>query len=133
MIKKLNLDDCLSIGKNIAKLHKATSKLKLNRSNSLSIKLLPSLLSKIDRRINKISSNLKTDMKFELKYLSKIWPNKLPKGVIHSDLFIDNIFFLKENSMDLLIFIFHLQIIMHTSLLFVSMLYALIELEINIY
>ena len=94
--KKLNLDDCLAIGKNIAKLHKATSKLKLNRSNSLSIKLLPSLLSKIDRRINKISINLKTDMKFELKYLIKIWPNKLPKGVIHSDLFIDNIFFFKR-------------------------------------
>ena len=39
--KKLNTKDCLAIGKNIAKLHKATIKLKLKRTNSLSIKLLP--------------------------------------------------------------------------------------------
>tara|TARA_Y100000992_G_scaffold300638_1_gene269692 strand:- start:11 stop:979 length:969 start_codon:yes stop_codon:yes gene_type:complete len=94
--KKINPSDCTAIGKNIAKLHKATKKLNLNRKNSLSIKLLPNLLSKIDSRINKLSKNLKFQMKNDLSNISKVWPKKLPKGVIHSDLFIDNIFFFKR-------------------------------------
>ncbi len=94
--KKLNTKDCLAIGKNIAKLHKATIKLKLRRTNSLSIKLLPKLLSKIDNRINKLSKDLKLQMRNELKKLIKKWPKNLPKGIIHSDLFIDNIFFFRK-------------------------------------
>ena len=94
--KKLNTKDCLAIGKNIAKLHKATIKLKLKRTNSLSIKLLPKLLSKIDNRINKLSKDLKLQMRNELKKLIKKWPKNLPKGIIHSDLFIDNIFFFRK-------------------------------------
>ena len=94
--KKLNTKDCFAIGKNIAKLHKATIKLKLKRTNSLSIKLLPKLLSKIDNRINKLSKDLKLQMRNELKKLIKKWPKNLPKGIIHSDLFIDNIFFFRK-------------------------------------
>ncbi len=94
--KKLNPSDCEQIGKNIAELHKATKKLKLNRKNSLSIKLLPKVLNKIDSRINKLSKNLKIKMKSDLKELARNWPKKLPNGVIHSDLFIDNIFFYKN-------------------------------------
>ena len=94
--KKLKPSDCKQIGRNIAELHKATKKLNLNRKNSLSIKLLPKILNKIDSRINKFSKNLKIKMKFDLKELAGNWPKKLPNGVIHSDLFIDNIFFYKN-------------------------------------
>ena len=44
-----------------------------------------------------MSKNLKFQMKNDLSNISKVWPKKLPKGVIHSDLFIDNIFFFKRN------------------------------------
>ena len=33
-------------------------------------------------------------MKHDLKYKNK-WPKNLPYGIIHGDLFIDNIFFYK--------------------------------------
>ena len=58
--------------------------------------LLSKVLNKIDRRINKLSKNLKTNMKSDLKKLAKNWPKNLPNGIIHSDLFIDNIFFYKK-------------------------------------
>ena len=35
-------------------------------------------------------------MNLDLKELARNWPKKLPNGVIHSDLFIDNIFFYKD-------------------------------------
>ena len=94
--KKLSPSDCNQIGKNVAKLHKATKKLKIKRKNSLSIKFLPRILGGIDNRINKFSKNLKISMKSDLNKLTKYWPKNLPKGVINCDLFIDNIFFYKN-------------------------------------
>ena len=41
--KQLTPSDCKQIGKNVAELHKATKKLKINRKNSLSIKELPKI------------------------------------------------------------------------------------------
>ena len=94
--KKLNPLNCREIGMKVAELHQATKKLKINRKNSMSIKFLPKILNKIDNRINKLSKNLKIGMKLDLKNLAKNWPKNLPNGVIHSDLFIDNIFFYKN-------------------------------------
>jgi len=88
--------DCYIVGKNIAKLHKASKKLKIYRNNSLSIKSWDKILNKIDKRINKISKNLTKSMRNELLRLKKEWPKNLPKGIIHCDLFIDNIFFKRK-------------------------------------
>ena len=94
--KQLDVGDCYAVGKNIAKLHIASKKIKLYRKNSIGINSWKPLLNKIDRKINKLSKNLIDNLENELKYINKKWPNKLPSGIIHSDLFIDNIFFLKK-------------------------------------
>ena len=93
---ELNYKDCYIVGKNIARLHKASKKLKIYRENSMSINSWRPLLNKIDNRINKISKNLKRSMKNDLKDIKLNWPKKLPNGIIHCDLFIDNIFFYKK-------------------------------------
>ena len=93
---QLNSKDCFIVGKNAALLHEASKKLKLYRKNSLSINSWGSILNKIDNKINKLSKNLKDLMKDDLRNLKKKWPKKMPNGIIHSDLFIDNIFFYKK-------------------------------------
>ena len=90
---KLKIQDCYEIGKNIAKLHMASKKIKLYRKNSMSLSSWPKLLNKIGNKSNKIDINLNSLMKNSLSYIKKRWPRKLSSGIIHGDLFIDNIFF----------------------------------------
>ncbi len=90
--KELNYNDCFIVGKNIAKLHLASKKLKLFRKNSLSV----SSWSLLFNRIGKVHKNSKELMQTELKYIKKNWPKKLPSGIIHADIFVDNIFFHKK-------------------------------------
>ena len=90
---KLKIQDCYEIGKNIAKLHMASKKIKLYRKNSMSLGSWPKLLNKIGNKSNKIDVNLNDLMKTSLRDIKKRWPRKLSSGIIHGDLFIDNIFF----------------------------------------
>ncbi len=94
--KILNNKNCYDIGKNIAKLHKASSKIRLYRKNSMSINNLDPLLKSIKFKFKTITPNLKSILKKNLIEIKKEWPKNIPKGIIHGDLFIDNIFF-KEN------------------------------------
>jgi len=90
---KLKVNDCYEIGKNIAKLHIASKKIKLYRKNSMSLNSWPKLLNKIGDKCKKIDPHLNNLMRTNLKEIKKNWPRKLVSGIIHGDLFIDNIFF----------------------------------------
>ncbi len=90
---ELNNNDCYVIGKNVAKLHRASKRLNIYRKNTLSVKSLGDILKKIDKRINKLSKNLIVSMENEIFQIKNEWPTNLPRGIIHSDLFTDNIFF----------------------------------------
>ena len=95
--KSLNPKNCYEIGKMIAQIHLSTSKIKLYRKNSMSIKNLNPLLNSIKFKSKKFT-NLEKFLKNNFKDIKKKWPKKLPKGIIHGDLFIDNIFF-KNNKL----------------------------------
>ena len=90
---KLNTKDCYEIGKNVAKFHKASKKIKLYRKNSMSLNSWTNLLKKIGNNCNNIDVSLKEMMTKSLTDIKKRWPRKLSNGIIHGDLFIDNIFF----------------------------------------
>ena len=92
----LNNKNCFDVGKNIAKFHKVTTKLKLYRQNSMSIHRLNDLLKTIKFKSNQITPNLKNTLNLCLKDIKNKWPKNLPQGIIHGDLFIDNIFFKKN-------------------------------------
>jgi len=95
---KANLDykNCFDIGKNIAKFHETTSKIYLYRENSMSIRKLDSLLRSIKFISKKKTLDLQSSLTRNLRDIKKEWPKNLPKGIIHGDLFIDNIFFNKN-------------------------------------
>ena len=93
--EKLNPKNCFEIGKIIARMHLVTKKMKIYRKNSMGIKNLDPLLKSIKFKSNK-SNNLKKFLVNNFKNIKKNWPKKLPNGIIHGDLFIDNIFFKKN-------------------------------------
>jgi homoserine kinase type II len=90
--QKLNSNNCYQIGKIISKMHLVTKKIKLSRKNSMGIKNLNPLLKSIKFKSQKFS-NLEKFLKKNFENIKKNWPTKLPNGIIHGDLFIDNIFF----------------------------------------
>ena len=90
------LSECRLIGKNIAKLHMVGRKIKLHRVNNLSIKSWIALNQSIKTKANKKIPNIYGFINTLLLDLKKKWPSQLPTGIIHGDLFPDNIFFNKK-------------------------------------
>jgi len=90
--KTLNIKNCHDIGKMIAEMKKKKKKIKLYRKNSMGIKNLNPLLNSIKFKSKKFT-NIEKFLKINFKDIKKKWPKKLPNGIIHGDLFIDNIFF----------------------------------------
>ena len=93
---RLDYKNCFDIGKNIAKFHRATNKISLYRENSMSVTKLDALLKSIKFKSKKKTQDLKSTLSKNLKNIKRDWPKNLPKGIIHGDLFIDNIFFDKN-------------------------------------
>ena len=87
---------CKTIGKNIARLHLATKNIKISRKNNLSINSWVKLNNSIKNKANLKIPGIHLFINKILQKLKKNWPNNIPSGIIHADLFPDNIFFLKN-------------------------------------
>ena len=94
--KKLSPDNCKSIGVEIAKMHQLTKNFKLKRQNDLSVKSWRNLFESVKDKCIKIHKDLPKLIEENLSNVEKNWPKDLPKGIIHADLFQDNIFFIKD-------------------------------------
>jgi len=103
--KILNINNCYQVGKAISQVHSITKKLKLSRKNSMGIKNLNPLLKSIKFKSKK-NSNLEKFLNQNLNNIKKNWPSKLPSGIIHGDLFVDNIFFNKDKLSGIIDFYF---------------------------
>jgi len=95
--KKLSLKNCFDIGKIVAQMHLSSKKMKLYRKNSMGINKLNPLLNSIKFKSKKFV-NIEKFLKNNFKDIKKKWPKELPNGIIHGDLFVDNIFF-KNNKL----------------------------------
>jgi len=91
--KVLNPNDCFNVGVNTAKLHMITKDLKGKRENKLSINSWRRIYNKVKKDCSVIHPNLTNTIEKNLNYIEKNWPKNIPSGIIHADLFPDNIFF----------------------------------------
>jgi homoserine kinase type II len=97
---------CSAVGEALARLHLAGADFKQKRANALSIESWPALYEHARARGDSVRQGLCREIEMELDALEKSWPRQLPQGVIHADLFPDNVFFLGDKLSGLIDFYF---------------------------
>jgi homoserine kinase type II len=97
---------CGALGEALARLHLAGLDFKHSRVNALSVDGWRSLYENCSERANEVQPDLKRFLAAELSRLENAWPLRLPQGVIHADLFPDNVFFLGSKLSGLIDFYF---------------------------
>jgi homoserine kinase type II len=90
---RITIEDCFEIGKITAQLHEITKKFNIYRKNNLSIESWQSIFDKIIKQKIDLDESIIKKTKNYLNFLKDKWPKELPQGIIHADLFPDNIFF----------------------------------------
>ena len=104
--KNLSPLNCKSVGAEVAKMHKLTNDFKFTRENDLSVKSWRNLFDSVKDKCSKIHKDLPKLIEENLTDVEKNWPKDLPRGIIHADLFHDNIFFLKDKFSGIIDFYF---------------------------
>jgi homoserine kinase type II len=85
-----------ALGKALARMHIAGEGFPLKRTNALGVAGWRPLFDKFSSRTDEICDGLHDLIADELRYLELSWPRDLPQGVIHADLFPDNVFFIDD-------------------------------------
>jgi homoserine kinase type II len=95
--RKPNATHCTGVGAVLAKMHLAGGDFSMARANALSVAGWRPLFDAAAARADELQQGLRDFIAAELDYLEGgVWPRHLPQGVIHADLFPDNVFFLGE-------------------------------------
>ena len=102
----LSPDNCKAIGIEIAKMHELTKNMKIKRQNDLSVNSWRDLFESVKDQCSKLHKDLPKLIEESLNSVEKKWPKDLPKGIIHADLFHDNIFFNKDKLSGIIDFYF---------------------------
>jgi homoserine kinase type II len=97
---------CEQLGQAMAEMHLAGADFVLTRENDLSVTGWRPLFEACAARAHQVQDGLAEELDEELSHLEKAWPDRLPAGVIHADLFPDNVFFLGERLSGLIDFYF---------------------------
>jgi homoserine kinase type II len=105
-IRRPNVSHCQALGEAMAALHKAGDGFKLRRANALGYASWKGLALSVSGRADEIAPDLAALIKEEASEIEKAWPKGLPEGVIHADLFPDNVFFLGKKLSGLIDFYF---------------------------
>jgi homoserine kinase type II len=85
--------NCKLVGVEVAKMHEITKKFNIKRQNDLSVKSWRKLFNLVKDECSKIHFDLPKLIEANLQDVENNWPKNLPFGIIHADLFNDNIFF----------------------------------------
>jgi len=105
--RKPNVAHCAGVGEGLARMHLAGANFAIKRANALSVAGWRPLFDAAASRADEVQPDLRAFLATELDYLaSGVWPTNLPEGVIHADLFNDNVFFLGDKLSGIIDFTF---------------------------
>ncbi|MFN3224637.1 MAG: homoserine kinase [Hyphomicrobiales bacterium] len=106
-IRRPRAEHCRKLGEVLAKFHLATADFPVDRPNDLSLKGWREVYDGIPAKAaDEAFPGLRTRMGRELDQMDKLWPHDLPSGIIHADLFTDNVFFLNNQVSGIIDFYF---------------------------
>jgi len=105
-IRRPNAHHCAAVGEALARLHIAGGDFSMKRANALSLAGWRPLYERAKERGDSVRPGLCAEIAGELGALERAWPRDLPQGVIHADLFPDNVFFLGDTLSGLIDFYF---------------------------
>ena len=105
-IRRPSAAHCGAVGEALAQLHLAGTDFALTRRNGLSVEGWRPLFETAASRADTVQAGLGEAIGAELARLERDWPRDLPQGVIHADLFPDNVFFLGDRLSGLIDFYF---------------------------
>ena len=105
-IRRPSAAHCAAVGDALAKLHLAGADFGMTRRNALSVEGWRPLVDTAGARADTVQQGLGQAIAKELALLEREWPRNLPHGVIHADLFPDNVFFLGDRLSGLIDFYF---------------------------
>ncbi|MET1413996.1 homoserine kinase [Roseibium sp. HPY-6] len=105
-VKRPRVEHCTGLGKAMADLHLDGQDYDGFRSNALNVSGWRPLFEQCSDRSDQVLPGLQQEIAKELEYLEASWPSDLACGVIHADLFPDNVFFLGSELSGLIDFYF---------------------------
>jgi homoserine kinase type II len=105
-IRRPNAGHCAAVGEALANLHLAGRDFQMRRDNALSLHAWRPLYEQARAKGDSVRAGLCDEIARELGVLERAWPRGLPEGVIHADLFPDNVFFLGDKLSGLIDFYF---------------------------
>jgi homoserine kinase type II len=105
-VRRPRVDHCAELGKAMAELHIDGMDYDGFRKNALDVTGWRPLFEQCGARSDTVHPGLGAEISAELDHLERVWPNDLPGGVIHADLFPDNVFFLGDELSGLIDFYF---------------------------
>ncbi len=104
--RRIHPEHCGPVGEALAKMHLAGASFTMKRANALSLEGWKHLYQSCDGRADTVKRGLADDITRELESLAMNWPRDLPSGVIHADLFPDNVFFMHDKLSGMIDFYF---------------------------
>ena len=104
--RRITPEHCARLGEAMAHMHLAGLDFHLGRANALSVDGWRPLLDASAARAQEVRPGLAEDLEAELGDLESRWPAGLPSGVIHADLFPDNVFFRADHLSGIIDFYF---------------------------
>ena len=105
-ILKVKNQHCFQIGNILALFHKETQDFINTRNNTMSYSKWENIFTKCNEFTNNQYIDIMPAIEKELIYLKNAWPKDLKKGIIHADVFQDNVFFLNDKFSGLIDFYF---------------------------